>query len=138
MRIDILTVVPELLRSPLNESILKRAQEKGLVEIVVHNLHDYAHDKRKTTDDYPFGGEAGMVMKPEPVFELVEKLQTERRYDEIVYTSPDGVRYDRRSKTSSCCAATTRASTTASANTSLRAKSRSATTCSRAANWLPA
>ena len=84
MRIDILTVVPELLRSPLNESILKRAQEKGLVEIVVHNLHDYAHDKRKTTDDYPFGGEAGMVMKPEPVFELVEKLQTERRYDEIV------------------------------------------------------
>lgn len=94
MRIDILTVVPELLRSPLNESILKRAQEKGLVEIVVHNLHNYAHDKRKTTDDYPFGGEAGMVMKPEPVFELVEKLQTERRYDEIVYTSPDGVRYD--------------------------------------------
>ena len=72
MRIDILTVVPELLRSPLNESILKRAQEKGLVEIVVHNLHNYAHDKRKTTDDYPFGGEAGMVMKPEPVFELVE------------------------------------------------------------------
>ena len=94
MRIDILTVVPELLRSPLNESILKRAQEKGLVEIVVHNLHDYAHDKRKTTDDYPFGGEAGMVMKPEPVFELVEKLQAERRYDEIVYTSPDGMRYD--------------------------------------------
>ena len=70
MRIDILTVVPELLRSPLNESILKRAQEKGLVEIVVHNLHDYAHDKRKTTDDYPFGGEAGMVMKPEPGGEL--------------------------------------------------------------------
>ncbi len=67
MRIDILTVVPELLTSPLHESILKRAQEKGLVEIVVHNLHDYAHDKRKTTDDYPFGGEAGMVMKCEPV-----------------------------------------------------------------------
>ena len=94
MRIDILTVVPELLASPLNESILKRAQQKGLVEIVVHNLHDYAHDKRKTTDDYPFGGEAGMVMKCEPVFELVEKLQAERRYDEIIYTSPDGVRYD--------------------------------------------
>ena len=71
MRIDIITVVPELLESPLHESILKRAQEKGLVEIVVHNLHDYAHDKRKTTDDYPFGGEAGMVMKCEPVFELV-------------------------------------------------------------------
>jgi tRNA (guanine37-N1)-methyltransferase len=94
MRIDILTVVPELLYSPLNESILKRAQERKLVEIVIHNLHDYAHDKRKTTDDYPFGGEAGMVMKPEPVFELVEKLQGERHYDEIIYTSPDGVRYD--------------------------------------------
>lgn len=94
MRIDILTVVPELLTSPLHESILKRAQEKGLVEIVVHNLHDYAHDKRKTTDDYPFGGEAGMVMKCEPVFELVEKLQAERPYDEIIYTSPDGIRYD--------------------------------------------
>ena len=94
MRIDILTVVPELLASPLNESILKRAQEKGLVQIVVHNLHDYAHDRRKTTDDYPFGGEAGMVLKCEPVFELVEKLQSERHYDEIIYTSPDGIRYD--------------------------------------------
>ena len=94
MRIDIITSVPELLASPLNESILKRAQDKGLVEIVVHNLHDYAHDKRKTTDDYPFGGEAGMVMKCEPVFELVEKLQSERPYDEIIYTSPDGIRYD--------------------------------------------
>ena len=86
MRIDILTVVPELLTSPLNESILHRAQEKGLVRIVVHNLHDYAHDRRKTTDDYPFGGEAGMVLKCEPVFELVEKLQSERHYDEIIYT----------------------------------------------------
>ena len=94
MRIDILTVVPELLTSPLNESILHRAQEKGLVQIVVHNLHDYAHDRRKTTDDYPFGGEAGMVLKCEPVFELIEKLQSERHYDEIIYTSPDGIRYD--------------------------------------------
>ena len=94
MRIDILTVVPELLASPLNESILKRAQQKGLVEIVVHNIHDYAHDRRKTTDDYPFGGEAGMVMKCEPVFELIEKLQAERPYDEIIYTSPDGIPYD--------------------------------------------
>ncbi len=64
------------------------------MQIVVHNLHDYAHDRRKTTDDYPFGGEAGMVMKCEPVFELVEKLQSERPYDEIIYTSPDGIRYD--------------------------------------------
>lgn len=94
MRIDIISSVPELMTSPLNESILKRAQEKGFVQIVVHNLHDYAHDRRKTTDDYPFGGEAGMVMKCEPVFELVEKLQSERTYDEIIYTSPDGIRYD--------------------------------------------
>ena len=111
MRIDIITSVPELLTSPLNESILKRAQDKGLVEIVVHNLHDYAHDRRKTTDDYPFGGEAGMVMKCEPVFELVEKLQSERPYDEIIYTS-------RHWKTSSSSAAITRVSTTASASTS--------------------
>ena len=94
MRIDIISSVPDLMASPLNESILKRAQEKGLVEIVVHNLHDWAHDKRKTTDDYPFGGEAGMVMKCEPVFELVEQLQSERHYDEIIYTSPDGIRYN--------------------------------------------
>ena len=66
MRIDILTVVPELLQSPLNESILKRAQRKGLVEIVVHNIRDYTTDKHRQVDDYPFGGEAGMVMKPEP------------------------------------------------------------------------
>ena len=94
MRIDIISVVPELLVSPLNESMLKRAQQKGLVEIVIHNLHDYAHDKRRTTDDYPFGGEAGMVIKCEPVFELIEKLQAERHYDEIIYTSPDGIPYN--------------------------------------------
>ncbi|MBQ8307952.1 MAG: tRNA (guanosine(37)-N1)-methyltransferase TrmD [Alistipes sp.] len=94
MRIDIISSVPDLMASPLNESILKRAQEKGLVEIVVHNLHDWAHDKRQTTDDDPFGGEAGMVMKCEPVFELIEHLQSERTYDEIIYTSPDGIRYN--------------------------------------------
>ena len=94
MRIDILTVVPELLCSPLNESILKRAQQAGHAEIHIHNLRDYTDDRRRTVDDYPFGGEAGMVMKCEPVFELVEKLQSERRYDEIIYTSPDGIRYD--------------------------------------------
>ena len=96
MRIDIISVVPELLESPLNQSILKRAQEKGMVEIVVHNLHDYAHDKRKTTDDYPFGGEAGMVMKIEPVYRCIEKLKSEREYDEIIFTSPDGVTYNQR------------------------------------------
>ncbi len=94
MRIDILTVVPELLTSPLNESILKRAQDKGLAEIVIHNIRDYTEDKHRTTDDYPFGGEAGMVMKPEPIFKLIEKLQSERHYDEIIYTSPDGVQYN--------------------------------------------
>ena len=77
MRIDILTVVPELLVSPLNESILKRAQKKGLVEIHVHNIRDYTYDKHHQVDDYPFGGEAGMVMKPEPIFRCVEALQAE-------------------------------------------------------------
>ena len=94
MRIDILTVVPELLQSPLNESILKRAQQKGLVEIHIHNIRYYTFDKHRQVDDYPFGGEAGMVMKPEPIFRCVEALQAERSYDEIIYTSPDGVRYD--------------------------------------------
>ncbi len=94
MRIDILTVVPELLTSPLNESILKRAQQSGLAEIVVHNIRDYTEDRHRTTDDYPFGGEAGMVMKPEPIFKLVEHLQSQRHYDEIIYTSPDGVTYN--------------------------------------------
>ena len=94
MRIDILTVVPELLESPLNESILKRAQAKGLVEIAVHNIRDYTTDKYRTVDDYPFGGEAGMVMKIEPVYTLIEKLKGERMYDEIIYTSPDGETYN--------------------------------------------
>ena len=94
MRIDILTVVPELLASPLNESILKRAQESGHAEIYVHNLRDYTDDKRRTVDDYPFGGEAGMVMKCEPVFRCIEKLKSERDYDEIIFTSPDGITYN--------------------------------------------
>ncbi len=94
MRIDILTVLPELLTSPLNESILKRAQVWGKVEIVVHNLRDYTVDKHRTTDDYPFGGEAGMVLKCEPIFAAVEALKAERCYDEIIYTSPDGVTYN--------------------------------------------
>ena len=94
MRIDILTVVPELLASPLNESILKRAQEKGLVEIHIHNIRYYTEDKHRTTDDYPFGGEAGMVMKIEPIYRCIEALKAEREYDEVIYTSPDGIRYD--------------------------------------------
>ena len=96
MRIDIIKVVPELLASPLNESILKRAQESGHAEIYVHNLRDYTDDKRRTVDDYPFGGEAGMVMKIEPVFRCIEKLKSERDYDEIIFTSPDGITYNQR------------------------------------------
>ena len=96
MRIDIITVVPELLSSPLNESILKRAQESGHAEIYVHNLRDYTDDKRRTVDDYPFGGEAGMVMKIEPVYRCIEKLKSERDYDEIIFTSPDGIQYNQR------------------------------------------
>ena len=96
MRIDIITVVPELLTSPLNESILKRAQESGHAESYVHNLRDYTDDKRRTVDDYPFGGEAGMVMKIEPVYRCIEKLKSERDYDEIIFTSPDGIQYNQR------------------------------------------
>ena len=94
MRIDILTVVPELLQSPLNESILKRAQQKGLVEIHIHNIRDWTVDKHRTTDDYPFGGEAGMVMKIEPIYRCITELCSQRHYDEIIYTSPDGARFD--------------------------------------------
>lgn len=94
MRIDIITVVPELLDSPLNESILKRAQQNGLVKIVLHNLRDYAHNKHKQVDDYPFGGEAGMVMKIEPIFDCINKLKAERKYDAVIYTSPDGKTYN--------------------------------------------
>lgn len=90
MRIDILTVLPELLESPINYSIVKRAREKGLVEINVINLRDFTDDNYKTVDDYAFGGGAGMVMKIEPVYKAVQKLKSERSYDEIIYTSPDG------------------------------------------------
>jgi tRNA (guanine37-N1)-methyltransferase len=90
MRIDILTVQPELLESPLNHSIVKRAKEKGLVEINIINLRDFTTDKYKSVDDYAFGGGAGMVMMIEPVFKAIEKLKSERDYDEIIYTSPDG------------------------------------------------
>jgi tRNA (guanine37-N1)-methyltransferase len=90
MRIDIITVLPELLDSPLNASILKRAQEKGLVEIVVHNLRDYSTNKQKSVDDYAFGGGAGMVMQIQPIADCIEKLKAERTYDEIIYMTPDG------------------------------------------------
>ena len=90
MRIDIITVLPELLESPFNASILKRAQEKGLVEVVVHNLRDFSTNKQKSIDDYAFGGGAGMVMQIQPIADCIEKLQAERGYDEIIYMTPDG------------------------------------------------
>jgi tRNA (guanine37-N1)-methyltransferase len=96
MRIDILTVLPELLHSPLNYSIVKRARDKGLVEISIFNLHDFANDKYKSVDDYAFGGGAGMVMMIEPVYKAIEKLKSEREYDEIIYTSPDGEKLTQR------------------------------------------
>ena len=90
MRIDILTVVPELLESPLSHSIVGRAIKKGLVEINVHNLRKYGIGPRKNVDDYSYGGDAGMVMMVEPVFKMIEELKSERDYDEIIYMSPDG------------------------------------------------
>jgi len=93
MRIDILSVCPELLDSPLNYSIVKRARDKGLVEINVINLHEFTTDKYRSVDDYAFGGGAGMVMMIEPVSLAIEKLKRERDYDEIIYMSPDGEKF---------------------------------------------
>lgn len=90
MRIDIITAVPELLESPLNHSIVKRARDKGLVEIVVHNLRDYSEDKHRRVDDYSFGFGAGMVLQIEPIDRAITALKSERNYDEVIYTSPDG------------------------------------------------
>lgn len=92
LRIDIISSAPESLISYLNASILGRAQEKGLIEIQVHNLHDYALDKYRHIDDSPFGGTAGMLIKCQPVFDCIEKLKSEREYDEIIYMSADGER----------------------------------------------
>jgi len=90
MRIDIITGLPKLLESPLQESILKRAQEKDIVEIIVHDLRAYTHDKHHSIDDTPYGGGAGMVLKPEPFFECVEQLNMQRKYDEVIFLSADG------------------------------------------------
>ncbi len=96
MRIDIITVLPELLTSPLDHSIIKRAQQKGHVEIHIHNLRDYSTNKHKNIDDYAFGGEAGMVMMIEPIDRAITALKAERDYDEIIYTSPDGIKYNQK------------------------------------------
>jgi len=96
MRIDIITVLPEMLTGPINCSILKRAQDKQLVEIAVHNLRDYTTNKHRNVDDYPFGGEAGMIIQIEPVDNAIAALKSQREYDEIIYTSPDGEVFDQK------------------------------------------
>jgi tRNA (guanine37-N1)-methyltransferase len=96
MRIDIVTGLPKLLESPLQESIIRRSQDKGKVQIFVHDLREFTHDKHKTIDDTPYGGGAGMVLKPEPVFECAEALQAERAYDEIILLTADGEKFDQR------------------------------------------
>ncbi|MDD3160925.1 MAG: tRNA (guanosine(37)-N1)-methyltransferase TrmD [Bacteroidales bacterium] len=96
MRIDIITVLPELLDGPLNNSIVKRAQNKGLAEIYLHNLRDYSTNKYHRVDDYPFGGSAGMVMQIEPIDRVISFLKSERTYDEVIYTSPDGEQFNQK------------------------------------------
>jgi len=96
MRIDILTALPELLTGPLDHSIIKRAQQKGIVDIRIHNLRDYTHDKRRTIDDYPFSGGGGMVMMVEPIDLAISDLKSKLTYDEIIYTSPDGEQFSQK------------------------------------------
>lgn len=96
MRIDIITVLPEMLKSPLNYSIVKRAQEKGLAEIHVHNLRDFSEDKHRRVDDYSFSKGAGMVMAIQPIEKAIESLKKERDYDEIIFTTPDGKLFDQK------------------------------------------
>lgn len=90
MRIDIITVVPELLEGPLNASILGRVQKSGLLDLHIHNLRDYSTNKWKRVDDYPFGGEAGMILQVEPIERIITELKSQRDYDEVIFTSPDG------------------------------------------------
>ena len=90
MRIDIITVVPEILEGPLSASILGRVQKNGLLELHIHNLRDYSTNKWKRVDDYPFGGEAGMSLQVEPIERAINELKSQRHYDEVIFTSPDG------------------------------------------------
>ncbi|MDP4187981.1 MAG: tRNA (guanosine(37)-N1)-methyltransferase TrmD [Bacteroidota bacterium] len=94
MRIDIITIFPEMFTGPFDYSIIKRAKEKGLVEICLHNLRDFSTDKHRRVDDYPFGGEAGMVMMIDPIKRAIDFLKSERDYDEVIYTSPDGEQFN--------------------------------------------
>ncbi|MDD4480434.1 MAG: tRNA (guanosine(37)-N1)-methyltransferase TrmD [Bacteroidales bacterium] len=96
MRIDIITVLPELLESPLSHSIVKRARERMLADIVIHDLRPYGKGKYRQTDDYSFGGDAGMVLMIEPVYRLITELKKQRTYDQIIYTSPDGIPFSQK------------------------------------------
>lgn len=96
MRIDIISAVPELLDSPLNYSIVKRARDKGLVDVLVHNLRDYTTNKHRRVDDYAFGFSAGMVLQIEPIERIINQLKSERHYDEVIYTSPDGEQFNQK------------------------------------------
>ncbi len=96
MRIDIISVLPEILESPLNYSIVKRAREKGLAEIYLHHLRDYSEDKHRRVDDYSFSKGAGMVMAIQPIEKVINKLTSERNYDEIIFTTPDGHLFDQK------------------------------------------
>ncbi|HEX6982030.1 MAG TPA: tRNA (guanosine(37)-N1)-methyltransferase TrmD [Balneolaceae bacterium] len=97
MRIDIISAVPQLLESPLSHSIVGRAREDELVEIHIHDLRDYSEDKHKKVDDYPYGGGAGMVMTPQPIFSCINHLKSQREYDEVIFTAPDGVPFEQES-----------------------------------------
>jgi tRNA (guanine37-N1)-methyltransferase len=104
MRIDILTVLPEMIEGFFDCSIMARAKKKGLADIVIHNIRDYTTDKHRRTDDYPFGGCAGMVMKIEPIDNLITKLKSERYYDEVIFTTPDGEQWNQKmANTMSMC-----------------------------------
>ena len=103
MRFDIISAVPDLLSSPFQHSIVKRAADKGLVEIYIHNLHEYSLDKHKNIDDYPFSGGGGMVLTIEPIERIITKLKQEREYQEIIYTSPDGEQFNQKTANSLSC-----------------------------------
>ena len=143
MRIDILTVVPELLESPLQHSIVGRAQQQGFLELHVHNIRDYATNKWRRVDDYPFGGEAGMILQIEPIDRAIADLKSQRHYDEVIYTSPDGETFDQGIANQMSLQENLiilcghyKGSTSASVSTSSRVRSPSGTTSSRAGSYL--
>ncbi len=100
MRIDIISAVPQLLQSPLQHSIVGNARDDDLVNIHIHDLRDYSEDKHNKVDDYPYGGGAGMVLTPQPIFSCIEELQSQRNYDEIIFTAPDGRPFEQKSANS--------------------------------------